>query len=119
MALNASTVSFVGAILSLLLIAALHALKPEFDPAWRFLSEYANGRFGWAMRLSFFSMAISCASLFLAVRGDVKTLAGNIGLAFLLAASVGLTMAGMFAMDLITTPPDQVTGRAPCTESLR
>lgn len=106
---NAITVSFVGAALSLLLIVALHVLKPEFDPSWRFLSEYANGRFGWVMRLSFFSMAISCASLFLAIRADVKTLAGKIGLAFLLAASFGLTMAGMFAMDLITTPPDQVT----------
>lgn len=108
-AVNAATISFAGAALSLLLIAALHVLKPEFDPSWRFLSEYANGRFGWVMRLSFFSMAISCASLFLAIRADVRTLAGKIGLAFLVAASIGLTMAGMFAMDLITTPPDQVT----------
>jgi MFS family permease len=108
-AVNTVTVSFIGAALSLLLIAALHILKPEFDPSWRFLSEYANGRFGWVMRLSFFSMAVSCASLFLAIRVDVKTLAGKIGLAFLLAAFVGLTMAGMFAMDLITIPPDQVT----------
>jgi hypothetical protein len=108
-AVNAILVSFVGAALSLLLIIALHVLKPEFDPSWRFLSEYANGRFGWVMRLSFFSMAISCASLFLAIRANVRTLAGKIGLVFLLAAFVGLTMAGMFAMDLITTPPDQVT----------
>lgn len=109
LSLNTNSVSFGGAALSLLLIVALHVLKPEFDPSWRFLSEYANGRFGWVMRLSFFSMAISCASLFLSIRAQVKTLPGKIGLGFLLAAFVGLGMAGMFAMDLITTPPDQVT----------
>jgi hypothetical protein len=106
---NAITLLFGGAALSLLLIVALHFLKPEFDPSWRFLSEYANGKFGWIMRLSFFSMAISCASLFLAIRSDVKTLGGKVGLGFLLATTLGLTIAGMFSMDLITTPPDQVT----------
>jgi hypothetical protein len=107
--INAISMAFGGAALSLLLIVVLHVLKPEFDPSWRFLSEYANGRFGWVMRLSFFSMAISCASLILAIRSEVKTLGGKIGMGFLFATCIGLSIAGMFAMDLITTPPDQVT----------
>ena len=36
------------------LLALLHFLKPELDPAWRMISEYEIGRFGWMMRLAFF-----------------------------------------------------------------
>ena len=36
----AFTVTFV------LLLAALHVIKPEIDPSWRFISEYALGDHG-------------------------------------------------------------------------
>jgi Protein of unknown function (DUF998) len=42
----------------------LHVLKPEMDPSWHMISEYALGRHGWIMRLAFISLAISCVALF-------------------------------------------------------
>ncbi len=44
---RAANVSFAAAAIFLLLLAALHVIKPEFDPSWRFVSEYAIGRHGW------------------------------------------------------------------------
>lgn len=29
------------------LLFSLHVLKPDFDPAWRWISEYEIGRVGW------------------------------------------------------------------------
>lgn len=106
---KAANIAFSGSALSLVLVIVLHALKPEYDPAWRFLSEYAIGEFGWVMRLAFFSIAISCLSLFVAVKSHVQTIGGKIGLGFLLATFVGLTMAGFFSIDPITATPDQLT----------
>ncbi len=31
----------------LALLAILHILSPEFNPAWRMVSEYANGKYAW------------------------------------------------------------------------
>jgi hypothetical protein len=44
---------------TILLLAALHVLSPEFDPSWRMVSEYALGHYGWVLSLMFLSWAIS------------------------------------------------------------
>ena len=106
---KAAKIAFAGSALSLILVVALHALKPEYSPSWRFLSEYAIGDFGWVMRVAFFSVAISCLSLLVAVKSHVQTIGGKIGLVFLLATFIGLSMAGFFSMDPITATPDQYT----------
>ena len=49
-----------SATLFLVLPAALLMLKPEIDPAWRFISEYSIGHHGWMMALAFLSLAASC-----------------------------------------------------------
>ena len=94
--LSAARLSFAAAALSLLSLAVLHALSPEFDPSWRMVSEYALGNYGWVLALMFLSMAVSCIALFFAVKSQVQTIGGKIGLGFLLAAAVGLTMASIF-----------------------
>jgi len=40
----AARVSFAAAATFVVLLAALHVLEPEFDPSWRFISEYELGR---------------------------------------------------------------------------
>ena len=40
-----------------LLLGSLHLLEPEFNPSWRFLSQYELGEFGWLMRLAFLALA--------------------------------------------------------------
>lgn len=45
----AARVAFTGAVVCLVLLAALHALKPDVAPSWQMVSEYAIGPFGWVM----------------------------------------------------------------------
>jgi hypothetical protein len=80
----------------MVLLAALHVLSPEFDPAWRMVSEYALGNYGWVLALMFLAWALSCVTLFLAINSHIRTIGGKIGLGFLLAAAVGMSMAAIF-----------------------
>ena len=83
-----------GAVL--LLLASLHVLSPEFDPSWRVVSEYANGRYGWVLSLMFASWALSSWALAVAVWSQVNGIGGKIALGLLIAAGVGEAMASVF-----------------------
>lgn len=89
-------VSFVAGVTSLLSLAALHVLSPEFDPSWRMVSEYALGRYEWVLALMFVSQAVSSIALFFVLKSQIRTIGGKIGLFFLLAAGLGLTLAAIF-----------------------
>jgi Protein of unknown function (DUF998) len=106
---TAARLSIAGASLFLVLLALLHFLKPEFDPSWRMISEYEIGRFGWLMTLAFLSVALSSVSLFVAIRSQVHTRAGKIGLVILLISALGMTMGGIFTSDPMTATKDQLT----------
>ena len=106
---RAAYVSFGTAAFFLVLLAVLHVVKPEFDPSWRFVSEYAIGRHGWIMVLAFISLAISCIALVPAIRSQIETTGGRIGLILLLVVAVALIVAGIFVADPITAGQDQLT----------
>jgi hypothetical protein len=46
MSLTAARLSIGAAAATLVLLAALHVLSPEFYPSWRMVSEYALGNYG-------------------------------------------------------------------------
>jgi hypothetical protein len=98
-----------AAALFLLLLAALHVLKPEVDPSWHMISDYEIGRYGFVMVLAFVSLAVSSASLFIAIRSQVHTVAGYIGLGCLLACAAALLGGGIFTTDPVTATGDQLT----------
>lgn len=106
---TAALLSFAGAATFVVLLAALHFIKPELDPSWHFISEYAIGDYGWIMVLAFLSLALSYVSLFVAIRPQLRTIAGRIGLALLLVSALGLTIATVFTTDPITVSEDAVT----------
>src|SRR5215208_230100 len=95
---TAARLSLVTAATSLVVLVALHIVSPEFDPSWRMVSEYALGDYGWVLGLMFLCMAVSCLALLIAIKSQIRTIGGKIGLGFLLAAAVGLAMAAMFDM---------------------
>jgi hypothetical protein len=95
---TAARLSWAAAAMSLALLAALHVISPELDPSWRMVSEYALGDYGWVLGLMFLSVAVSCVTLFFAIKSQIRTIAGKIGLGFLLAVAVGQAMAAMFDM---------------------
>ncbi len=106
---TAALLSFAGAATFLVLLTALHFIKPELDPSWRVISEYSIGDYGWIMVLAFLSLALSCATLFVAIRSQIQTLGGKIGLAFLLVCAAGMTIGGIFTADPITASQDELT----------
>jgi hypothetical protein len=89
----AALMAMAAAALTVLLLAALHVLSPEFDPSRRVVSEYANGRYGWVLSLMFASWAISSWSLAVALWSQLKGIGGKVAVSFLVAAGVGEGMA--------------------------
>jgi hypothetical protein len=94
-----------SATLFILLLATLLVIQPEIDPAWRFVSEHAIGRHGWLMSIAFLSMAASGVATALTLWSQVRV-GGRIGIGFLMIGALGLTLAGIFTTDPITTPLD-------------
>ena len=87
LAVTAARLSIGSAILFVLLLGSLHLLEPEFDPTWRFISEYALGQYGWMMHVAFLALATSLASAAIAissqVRGDIDLVQERLGAALL------------------------------------
>ncbi|HET9913652.1 MAG TPA: DUF998 domain-containing protein [Anaerolineales bacterium] len=100
---RAIRVVLISATLFILLLAILIVIQPEIDPAWRFVSEHAIGRHGWLMSIAFLLMAASGFTTAIALWSQVKV-GGRIGISFLLIGALGLTLAGIFPTDPITTP---------------
>lgn len=89
-------------------VTMLHVLEREYHPAWRTISEYALGRYGWMMRAAFW-----CLGLTIALAGTVlrlhTTRMNGLGLAVFGIAALGAVGAGLFNTDPITPPATQTT----------
>lgn len=105
----AAKLAMAACVAFIVILILLHFLKPEFDPSWRMISEYAIGQHGWLMHLAFLLFAAACVGVFVALRSQISTRGGKIGLGFLIATAVGFTIAGIFASDPITISQDQAT----------
>ena len=46
---QAAHIAAGAAVATILLLASLHVLSPEFAPSWRMVSEYAFGQYGWVL----------------------------------------------------------------------
>jgi Protein of unknown function (DUF998) len=119
--LSAAQLSMATAITFLVLLAALHFIKPELDPSWRVISEYEIGDYGWMMRLAFFLLAVSCIALIPAIQLQVAGFWGKLGLGLLLLSAVGMVIAGIFTSDSMTgsrTPTGQIHELAAMLDSI-
>jgi hypothetical protein len=106
---SAARVSFAAATAFLVLLTALHFIKPEVDPSWQMVSEYELGPFGWIMVIAFLCLALSTVSLFVAIRSHISTTGGRIGLGFLLVVAAALTLGAIFRTDPMTVTRDAMT----------
>ena len=95
----AARVSLAMATLFSAILVAMHVLRPDLDPSWRFISEYELGPFGWLMRVAFFALAASCASLCIAVFPYSRTVRGWLGMLLLLVSCGGMVLAGIYLPD--------------------
>jgi hypothetical protein len=89
-------IAIAMSIATLLLLASLHFLSPEFDPSFRMVSEYAFGHYAFVLSLMFAAWGISSWALAAALRSHVKARAAKVGWWFLVIAGVGEAMASVF-----------------------
>jgi Protein of unknown function (DUF998) len=104
----AALLAMIAAAATLLLLASLNILSPEFDPSFRMVSEYALGHYGSLLSLMFLAWGISAWALALALWSQVKTRAGKVGLWFLVIAGLGEAMASVF--DVTHDPGHSIAG---------
>src|SRR6266498_794552 len=88
--------SLITSAATLILLATLHILSPEFDPSWRMVSEYALGSYSWLLSLMFLAWGLSSWVLAFALWSQLQTRAAKIGLIFLVLAGLGEAMASIF-----------------------
>jgi hypothetical membrane protein len=107
----AARLSIAAAIAYQLILLALIFLRPDLDPSWHTVSEWAIGPYGWLMQTAFVVSAVSYGALFVVVRRHVRGVLGRIGLAILLLCAIGAAGVGLFVTDpMPLRPPLSTTG---------
>lgn len=77
--------------------AALHFLEPEYDPRYRFMSEYAWSAHGWLMTTTFFVLALALLTVAVAVRNLYRpSWSARVGFGLLVVGAAGIGVAGVF-----------------------
>ncbi len=88
--------TIAGAALFVILLTALHFLKPKVDSFCWWLANMKSEISVGLMTLAFLSLSFSYLALFIAIRTQVRTIIAQIGLALLLLCVVGSAMGGIF-----------------------
>jgi hypothetical protein len=96
---RAALLSTAGTGAFVALLAALHLLRPDLDPSWRFISEYELGEHGALMRAAFLALAVGTAGAAVAVASQVPRLVGYLGLLQLALSAAGMVLAAIFVPD--------------------
>ena len=66
--LTAAWQSIAAVITYQITLIALIVIRPDLDPSWHTISEWAIGPYGWIMSLAFLVSAVSYGSLFIAIK---------------------------------------------------
>lgn len=90
-------VVFVCAAYYVIVLMVLHILEPEFDPRFRFMSEYALGDHGWLMTTAFFVLGLAPLVTAIGLRNvHYSTRIARIGIGLLAVGAVFIWLAGIF-----------------------
>jgi len=92
----AATIALAATVISALALLILHIASPEYQPSWRMVSEYANGRHAWLLTMMFVTWAAAYWAIAAAVWPIARSWPGRIGSIFLVAAGIGALMGGLF-----------------------
>ena len=78
-------------------IIVLHFLEPEYDPRFRFVSEYAWSPYGWLMTTTFFALALALVTVAVGLREvSGSSLSARVGFGLLVVGALGVSFAGVF-----------------------
>src|SRR5579863_8666169 len=105
----ASFITLFSVVYYAAMIALLHVLRTDFNPGYRYLSEYARGPYGALMTSTFF--VLSAGSLALSL-GLCRSVASRLrflpGLVLWLTWACAVFVAGIYTSDLQGTPHTRV-----------
>jgi hypothetical protein len=90
----------IGAIVSYqILLIALIFLRPDLEPSWHTISEWAIGPYGWIMSGALLISALSYAALFVMLKSQLHGILGRMGLGVLLICVIAAAGVGIFTTD--------------------
>ena len=88
---------FLCAAYFVIVLIVLHILEPEFDPRFRFMSEYALGDYGWLMTTTFFALGLAPFLTAIGLQNVYESSRSiRIGLGLLVVAAIFMWLAGIF-----------------------
>jgi hypothetical protein len=95
------SVSIGGILLFIAVFLLLHLLSPEFNPATRFISEYALGTYGYLLTLGFVALGLGSIFLVMVLLQVESThgIAWKTGLLLLSLWGLGVIADGFFPID--------------------
>ncbi len=104
-----SKIAIITGIAYAAILLLLHLLEPEYSPTWRFISEYALGKFGFLMNSCFLLYSAALISLVIAIKSQIRNIIGYIGLGVLAIGATGIIICAIFNTDPITTDVAQIS----------
>jgi hypothetical protein len=96
---TAARIAMTAVITYQVLLLALIPLRPDLDPSWHTISEWAIGPYSWLMKTAFLVSALAYAALFVMLRQQVRGGIGRVGLWMLFACVIGTIGVGLFTTD--------------------
>lgn len=96
---SAARIAMVAILTYQVLLVVLIFLRPDLDPSWHTISEWAIGPHGWMMSAAFLISAMSYAALFVMLRPQLRGIMGRMALGILLICVIGATGVGIFTTD--------------------
>jgi hypothetical protein len=97
---TAARVAIAAIVSYQVLLITLIFLRPDLDPSWHTISEWAIGPYGWLMSATFLISAVSYAALFIMLWSQARGVLGRIGLGILF-----ICVIGAFGVSVCTTDP--------------
>lgn len=89
----------------LVALAALHVLRPDYEPATNFISNYAVGPYGWVMTSFFVTFSLGLMAWVAAVlHSGPRTGLKTTGLAAISVTAIGLLVTAAYPTDLPGAP---------------
>lgn len=96
---RAARIAIAAVIVYQAMLIGLILLRPDLDPEWHTISEWAIGRHGWIMQVAFLVSATGYAALAIALRPYLTNRPVLIGCCLLALCALGTILVGLFVTD--------------------
>jgi Protein of unknown function (DUF998) len=105
----ASYITLSSIVFYALAIGLLHILRTDFNPGYRYLSEYARGPYGTLMTTTFFVLSAGCLALLLGLYRSVTSRLYFVpGLVLWFTWACAVFLAGIYTSDLQGMPHTRI-----------